>query len=145
MPATQPTQSFHFYFYTAATEATGSARVGFRNKNDASNKGAYTFTGITSPVFSVHKGFEGETNINVYPNPASSVLNVSVDTRKATPITLTLCSVSGVRLFSQQFEPLGIMADDYTINIQDFPAGIYFLYVETGNGIAGPVKLFITK
>jgi Zn-dependent M28 family amino/carboxypeptidase len=76
-------------------------------------------------------------NIAVYPNPAND--NVSINLGETiTDIKLTLRNSIGQLLLNKSFEP----SNHTNINIEDHPAGLYFLLLETPFGESKSIKIF---
>lgn len=65
-------------------------------------------------------------DINLYPNPATDVLNVSLDLDKeAKEVYYTVMSITGTRIKSDRH--VNVKNDTYTINTAELPAGNYML------------------
>jgi N-acetylneuraminic acid mutarotase len=68
---------------------------------------------------------------NIFPNPASGYLNVSVDFQHKTDGVLTLFDVKGKTLIQQKFNVTTI---DRQIDVSAYPQGVYMLEVRTDTG-----------
>jgi len=80
---------------------------------------------LTMNTTSIGEGFTNN-NINVYPNPASDVLNVASD--------INITSVTLVNLVGQVVYSDKVNGTDLQINVSNFVTGIYMLHLETVNG-----------
>lgn len=65
------------------------------------------------------------TGLTIYPNPASTQLNIKADGRQ--PDAVIMYNVSGQKIYSGKFEPV--------IDIATLASGVYFIEVKTGNDI----------
>jgi hypothetical protein len=66
---------------------------------------------------------EGEEGIRVWPNPSSGNLNIQANKR--------ISSVRISDLFGK--EVISMQGEQYNINIEDLPSGIYFVQINAGN------------
>lgn len=66
-------------------------------------------------------------DINLYPNPASEILNVSLD-KNADEVYYTLMTVTGTRISTEKRTNV-TTKDKYSISTADLPAGNYMLFV----------------
>lgn len=73
--------------------------------------------------------------INLYPVPASSEMQIESPEKIG---LLRINNLSGIEVFRSQVD-----ADNYKLNVGSLPKGIYFLLLDTANGIA--VKKFAVK
>ena len=71
-------------------------------------------------------------NVNsIFPNPAISNLNISMDIREHTNITINLVNIIGQVISSENIEVKGNL--EHQINVKDIPQGIYILNIITEN------------
>lgn len=63
-----------------------------------------------------------ETNLNIYPNPASEALHINFSENENMAGTISVFDVSGKMLFSS-----AVKSNDMKLNINDWSSGIYFL------------------
>ena len=70
-----------------------------------------------------------ETDVRVYPNPASDYVCISCQSDGA-PVMITLADMQGRVLVRQQ------ITEEYRMPVSDFAAGIYLLRVQYGNSVA---------
>lgn len=68
---------------------------------------------------------------NIFPNPASSHLNVNVNFQHKTDGMVTLFDIEGKALFQQQFDVTEI---DQQIDVSKYPPGVYMIEVRTDSG-----------
>ncbi len=68
------------------------------------------------------------TEVNVYPNPASTQLNVEVD--MSGDYTVSLTNINGQMVFTQ-----ANVVDDLQIDISDFTQGLYFITIRDNDGV----------
>ena|SRR5690606_25066265 len=67
-------------------------------------------------------------DVSLYPNPATSVLNVSLNLEKeAKEVYYTLMSITGARVSSEK--RTNVKNDTYTIQTDELPAGSYMLFM----------------
>ena len=69
-------------------------------------------------------------NINIYPNPAKSIVNIAFDASTQGTKTISLLDINGKML--QSFETQNIF---FTMNISELPTGIYFLNVRDEHNV----------
>ena len=117
-----PAGYVHHYIARAALAGTyGDANVvtnttGSQYKNIKTEK--VNFQGVNE--------YANAVSCNVYPNPASDVLNIQVSEDMT---RIELVSAIGQKVMSQQVNGL-----QTTINVNDYVNGIYFLTIYTQNG-----------
>ena len=68
------------------------------------------------------------TEVNVYPNPASTQLNVEID--MSGDYTVSLTNINGQMVFTQ-----ANVVDDLQIDISDFTQGLYFITITDNDGV----------
>ncbi|MBC8266782.1 MAG: T9SS type A sorting domain-containing protein, partial [Flavobacteriales bacterium] len=74
------------------------------------------------------------TNLDVYPNPSRDIFNVSFETLKEQDLEIKILNVIGEVVFTeskQQF--VGVYIKQ--INLVKYPKAIYFLEIETNDGV----------
>lgn len=71
--------------------------------------------------------------VNIYPNPASSVLNVEITNEMSQPITAEIVDITGKVLYMEQFNHNG-GTENYTLPVSNLAKGIYILNLKTQNG-----------
>ena len=96
----------------------------------------------TSPIFWTQPGtlirIESENssidNLTIYPNPSRDIFNITFTTNEKQDLEIRIINVIGERVFvesKQQF------IGEYTkqINLEEYPKAIYFLEIETDDGV----------
>lgn len=91
-------------------------------------------SGITNKVSKSAPG------INVYPNPASENIKISIPSTLISKITLDLFDISGKKVLN-----ISNIRNGEEVNIKDLPAGLYIINACTGNEILYREKLVIKK
>ncbi|WP_222165682.1 peptide-N-glycosidase F-related protein [Edaphocola aurantiacus] len=84
----------------------------------------FTVTGSTS-VLKV----ENDINLNMYPNPAMDVLHIRVDGLSIQKGTVTLTNAIGQAVYTAEMK-----GNDFTLNTEAFPSGIYTLTYSSDKG-----------
>ena len=84
-----------------------------------------------------------KSNLFVYPNPASSTLNVRQNLGlKESKVIVSLLAVNGEKVYSKQTSSVSVLNEE--INVSLLSAGIYILKVQVGNKVTTK-KVIITK
>jgi len=102
-----------------------SIRKYFRNDSTPCGGG---FSGITTPA-------KKEPQLNIYPNPANDFITVETETLNKDAM-LFVYNIQG-----QMLKMVSLQEERIKLNVSGFAKGMYFLKVESENGIA--VKKFI--
>ena len=68
------------------------------------------------------------TEVNVYPNPASTALNIDIE--MSGNYTVSLSNISGQMIFLQSN-----IVDNLQIDISNFTAGLYFITIRDNDGL----------
>jgi ELWxxDGT repeat protein len=76
----------------------------------------------------------------IYPNPASSLLNVNVSSSLEGRVTISIIDVTGNALFSKT---LGLGETNAQFNIANLPSGVYFVKISSPNSSESTVKKFV--
>ncbi len=87
--------------------------------------GASKVTGITMNATSIGD-IAVDKSINVYPNPATDVINIASDYSMK---RVTLVNYVGQTVYTQE-----VIGNDYQINVSSYTTGMYFVRIETTNG-----------
>ena len=101
---------------------------------------AYRSPSWTSPIFWTQPGsirLQGGTSISdldVYPNPSRDVFNISFNSDEIQDLNIRILSIVGAEVYSQDKKQF---VGEYTnqISLNNYGKGIYFLEIETNNGI----------
>ena len=88
----------------------------------------------TQPTSIRLEGVESIANLDVYPNPSRDIFNISFTSETVQNLKLRVLNVVGEELIADDLQQF---VGEYTkqINLQDNAKGIYFLEIETDNGI----------
>ncbi len=70
-------------------------------------------------------------DFNLYPNPASNVINVAIDAQATSTATLSLVNIKGER-FATATKQIQQGANVFSLQVADLPAGIYTVQVTAG-------------
>ena len=92
-------------------------------------------SGFELEYYGKHNGinqFEN-TEINVYPNPATSYVNVEVISDDAQQFNATVVDMMGKTVYADQFNHAG-GSGIYTIDVTNLAKGVYFLHLNNENG-----------
>lgn len=84
---------------------------------------------INNEIVETNSATENTAQFNIFPNPASSVINVVSTNLKIS--TISLYSISGQKLIHKN---LYHITDQTHLDVADFPSGIYFLEIIHENG-----------
>ncbi len=71
------------------------------------------------------------TEVKVYPNPATSFVNVDVTSEEIQQFNVKMVDMMGKTVYVDQFIS---GSDPYTINVNNFAKGVYFLHLNSENG-----------
>ena len=101
---------------------------------------AYRSPTWTAPVFWTQPGtirLEGGTSINnldIYPNPSRDVFNISFNSETLQDLSIRILNVVGAQVYKETKEQF---IGEYTkqISLDDYGKGIYFLEIETNDGV----------
>ena len=77
---------------------------------------------LTSPV-----EFVDNNKLIIYPNPATNFINIS---NNETIYSISISDIKGSLIFSKSYEQ-----NNTLINVSNFDKGIYFLEIETNDGV----------
>ncbi|MCK4661406.1 MAG: PKD domain-containing protein [Bacteroidales bacterium] len=87
---------------------------------------------INVPVYLTDiSDIESVETINVFPNPSNGFFNVELSLSKYSDITILIFDVVGNKLIIKEFENVKYLREN--IDISNYPAGIYYLKVMSGN------------
>ncbi|MCK9339056.1 MAG: DUF2436 domain-containing protein [Bacteroidales bacterium] len=119
------------YTYTlpATWDASKCQVVAFVNEwnpSNVNNSPVFNAESVSVESISGVNEYANAVSCNVYPNPASDVLNIQVSEDMT---RIELVSAIGQKVMSQQVNGL-----QTTINVNDYVNGIYFLTIYTQNG-----------
>ncbi len=87
---------------------------------------------INVPVYLTDvSDIESVETINVFPNPSNGFFNVELSISKYSDITISIFDVVGNNLIMKKFKNVKYLHEN--IDISNYPAGIYYLKVMSGN------------
>lgn len=112
---------------TAAIEVTLSAATPTMDEVNFEVGSAYVmFTG-TNDVLSV-------SDLNVFPNPVKDQLYMQFELDKVLDVEIVVTNVAGQVMYNQQ-KTLNSGNNQVAIDANDFPTGVYFLYLNSESGV----------
>ena len=97
----------------------------------------YIWTGISSNQ-------ENKIQSNVYPNPASDIVNIAFENKNAGNITLSITNLSGKMVYTENIDNAASGAYKFSWNATGVESGVYFYNLNTANGISTG-KIVLTK
>jgi hypothetical protein len=80
-------------------------------------------------ITAVEENLEEPVKVTIYPNPASELINIQFESATDKEISLYLLDSQGRLVKTDKIETATM---DKTINLQDLPAGIYYLRLTKG-------------
>ena len=80
------------------------------------------------------EGGESITHLDVYPNPSRDLFNISFTSKDVQDLKVRILNILGEELINENLEQF---VGEYTkqINLSDNAKGIYFLEIETNDGV----------
>lgn len=101
-------------------------------------RGFYKSTSLTSSTKKIEKDV---VSLSVYPNPASSYTNISINSKKSGKATLDVFNISGRNVMSRN-ENVNAGGSEIKVDTKNFTSGTYFIRV-TMNNASETVKVFV--
>jgi len=83
-------------------------------------------------------------SINLYPNPASGVTNLSINLTQNETVNITVLNTLGQEVFTSKSNNFNAGENNVTINTENWAAGTYFINVSTSKGSSNQ-KLNVIK
>lgn len=74
-------------------------------------------------------------SLNLFPNPASSSLNITLDNEADAAVQMKVFNVNGSVLMMQDFGQMAAGVQTVDLNVETLQNGTYFLQIQTVNGI----------
>ena len=73
-------------------------------------------------------------NLDIYPNPSDDIFNISFSSEKVQDLKIRILNVVGAQVYTEDRENF---IGEYTkqISLDNYGKGLYFLEIETNNGI----------
>jgi len=131
-----------FEFNTSLFNVAGNpiARYIIRFASDNMNQGS----GFELTYYGIQTGIDDFENVqvNLYPNPATSYVNVQVDASDAQAFSAKVVDMMGKTIYVDQFEHNG-GTSMYQIPVNNLAKGVYFLHLNNSNG--STVKKFVVE
>jgi ELWxxDGT repeat protein len=72
--------------------------------------------------------------VNVYPNPASTLVQMSIKLNTATDISIGLADITGRVVYATGMQCMGVGEHHISIPISEFSSGMYYYTVSSANG-----------
>jgi len=147
---TKDSHTFTFKWITPAADS-GIVTIyaaGLAANGNGKNTGDYTYTSVKT-LKAVSTGIKDESKIisfiSVYPNPVSTVFNVSYVLKNQGYVTINLYSLNGQKVVELLKESRASGLQHEYISLPEYiKNGLYMLEINSGNGIAYE-KLVIDK
>jgi len=124
------TQHFYFYIYTDNSIDTARTRVGFRNRDNATNQFARNLFGITESVSGMHGLLSEELSVLVFPNPAKNSIFIETAPGELLLGDFIVYDHSGRLKERHTFNGSGIQEMD----LATYSVGIYFIRFTDSRG-----------
>lgn len=112
---------------TATGLAPGNFRVTVRDSLGCSQSEVVTIQNLNTGISTL----SGNTTVSIYPNPANSILNVSIETTSQLNATVQVTDITGRVLFTAPVTTTGRY--NYSINTAAFSVGLYTLQLTAGS------------
>jgi hypothetical protein len=133
--------NFSTNLYNIAGNPTGKYIIRFAADNNNQGSGfEFTYFGIQTGLNNLEN-----VNINLYPNPVSSVMNIQVTADDAQQFSAKVVDMMGKTVYVDQFDHIG-GTSLYQISVNNLAKGVYFLHLNSSNGSNGSnVQKFIVE
>jgi hypothetical protein len=79
--------------------------------------------------------FENIVDVQVYPNPVSSYLNINFTLEESSDVEMTIIGVTGQTIMRRDFGSRNAGQHFETLNLESLREGIYMLKMNTGNSV----------
>lgn len=110
--------------------------------NNGGNYHADVFFKITYDDFSGIKENSVLNHLDVYPNPANSIINVEYDLKQGQRVSLEFTNILGHKVFE---ESLPINGNKMTVDVSDWAKGMYFYTLLVDGQVAGSSRLIVAE
>jgi len=112
----------------------GQARTWCDPNGGAYNALSWSSFGVWTQPTNRIEGGESISNLDVYPNPSRDVFNITFTSELIQDLSLRVVNVVGEEIVGEEAQQF---IGEYTkqISLKDYAKGIYFLEIETNNGI----------
>ncbi len=141
-----PSQASQWRHETVALNTyAGNSSVLVRFKGTSAQGNAIYVDNIN---FSLSSGVEELTDISdlqIYPNPATSSATVAFGMSKQSPVTISVINQLGQEMIKADLGNMSIGAQTYDLNTENLNAGLYFLIIKSDNNSSVTQKITIVK
>lgn len=83
----------------------------------------------------VHSPVVPSFSVMIYPNPTSGPLNIRLQTKETTAVTIAVMDIAGQEVQTNYYENVSAGENRFAIDVADLSAGIYIIKVQSGDGI----------
>ena len=95
----------------------------------------------TQPVTIRLDGGKTISNFNIYPNPSTDILNISLNSEYIQDLSIRILNVLGAEVYIEnKHQFIGEYIKQ--ISLDDYGKGIYFLEIETSNVVVNKIIIF---
>lgn len=98
---------------------------------EGSSTGVFALNKMMVSANSINDKIDATSSLKLYPNPATDVLNISMDIDINVDANITVTDISGRVLYNQSVNNLG--ASSLRIETSNFSKGLYFVTIESEN------------
>ncbi|GEM_PF-6614935 len=105
--------------------------AGFIGNRPSDLASPYTYREPTAGVLATESDIVNE--LRLYPNPTSGQFSIELTLKKVGDVHMKLIDASGNEIYPKSFENMPLRFTK-SFNLEYFPNGIYFLYIQTPNG-----------
>ncbi|MFZ6052310.1 FG-GAP-like repeat-containing protein [Halocola ammonii] len=112
---------YYYFFYDWEIEPTVTCR---------SDRASVTVT-----ITNINE-IESVASLNVFPNPASDVIKLSMELSKNTPLTVSLLDQLGQQIETRELNDLRTGSNEVEMDVSDLSGGVYFLQIESEGRVA---------
>jgi hypothetical protein len=86
-------------------------------------------------ITSVEENFIDEVSFSIYPNPASTTVNINYLLNSESDVQVSVFNVTGNLIRAIDLGTLREQAHNLTLNISDLRNGMYFVRIQAGNSV----------
>jgi hypothetical protein len=115
------------------TTTTTYTVIGTNTANCSSNA---TITQSVSICTSLNSLLNNDLNYSLYPNPTSGIINIDIETKNNELFKIELLNAIGQVIMTETSE-----SNRFTFNLQNYPAGIYFIKLIDHNKVIALEKI----
>jgi hypothetical protein len=115
------------------TTTTTYTVIGTNTANCSSNA---TITQSVSICTSLNSLLQNDLNYSIYPNPTSGIINIDLENKNNRLIKIELLNAIGQVIMTETSE-----SNRFTFNLQNYPAGIYFVKLIEQNRVIALEKI----